>query len=140
MTAIAGSVGSLAGMATYTGMMAAAAAWGTASTGTAISSLSGAAAYNASMAMYGGGTLAAGGGGTATGVIVVGGAVVFVAVAATAAVMYVFHCHDVAQEWKRIGYTIDVLSDHIQRNTHYIRGCTLRSARPFRSYDNGYGR
>jgi len=41
--------------------------FGTASTGTAISALSGAAATNAALAWLGGGTLAAGGGGTAAG-------------------------------------------------------------------------
>ena len=41
--------------------------FGTASTGTAISTLSGAAATNAALAWLGGGTLAAGGGGTAAG-------------------------------------------------------------------------
>lgn len=42
---------------------------GTASTGTAISTLSGAAAYNATLAWFGGGAVAAGGGGMATGAI-----------------------------------------------------------------------
>lgn len=42
-------------------------AWGTASTGTAISSLSGAAATNAALAALGGGPIAAGGGGMAAG-------------------------------------------------------------------------
>ncbi|PWD90512.1 hypothetical protein [Ignatzschineria cameli] len=41
--------------------------FGAASTGTAISSLSGAAAYNATLAWFGGGSLAAGGGGMAAG-------------------------------------------------------------------------
>ncbi len=55
--------------------------FGTASTGTAISSLSGAAATNAATAWLGGGALAAGGGGMAAGAAVltaipfVGGAV-----------------------------------------------------------------
>jgi len=55
-----------------------------ASTGTAISSLSGAAATNAALAWLGGGTLAAGGGGVAAGTTIVaavstGGAVVAIA-------------------------------------------------------------
>jgi hypothetical protein len=41
--------------------------FGTASTGTAISTLSGAAAYNATLAWFGGGAIAAGGGGMAAG-------------------------------------------------------------------------
>ena len=47
---------------------------GTASTGTAISSLSGVAATNATLAALGGGSLAAGGGGMALGTAVLGGA------------------------------------------------------------------
>ncbi|ERT04359.1 hypothetical protein M595_5704 [Lyngbya aestuarii BL J] len=48
---------------------------GTASTGTAISGLSGAAATNATLAWLGGGSLAAGGGGMALGTVVLGGIV-----------------------------------------------------------------
>lgn len=47
-------------------------AFGAASTGTAISSLSGAAATNATLAWLGGGSLAAGGGGMAAGTVVLG--------------------------------------------------------------------
>ena len=47
--------------------------FGTASTGTAISGLSGAAAWNATLAWLGGGSLAAGGGGMALGTFVLGG-------------------------------------------------------------------
>lgn len=50
-----------------TAAMAIATTFGTASTGTAISSLSGAAATNAALAWLGGGTLSAGGGGMAAG-------------------------------------------------------------------------
>lgn len=49
-------------------------ALGTASTGTAISSLSGVAATNATLAALGGGSIAAGGGGMALGTAVLGGA------------------------------------------------------------------
>lgn len=55
------------GAATFTGIPAAVSALGTASTGTAISSLSGAAAQSATGAWLGGGSLAAGGGGVALG-------------------------------------------------------------------------
>ena len=47
--------------------------FGTASTGTAIAGLSGAAAWNATLAWLGGGSLAAGGGGMALGTVVLGG-------------------------------------------------------------------
>ena len=63
--------GALAGAAAYgsVGMLA------TASTGTAIGTLSGAAATNATLAWLGGGSLAAGGGGMAAGAVVLGGIV-----------------------------------------------------------------
>ena len=63
--------GALTGMAAYSGVLA----LGTASTGTAISTLSGVAATNAALAALGGGSLAAGGGGIALGTQILGGAV-----------------------------------------------------------------
>lgn len=67
----AGALGSgaLAGMAAYGGAMMLASA----STGTAISTLAGAAAANATLAWFGGGALAAGGFGMAGGMVVLGG-------------------------------------------------------------------
>lgn len=63
--------------AASTGSLAFMAQFGIASTGTAISSLSGAAATNATLAALGGGSLAAGGGGMALGNAVLGGITVF---------------------------------------------------------------
>lgn len=65
------SAGVLVGWGTYGGVMA----LGTASTGTAIASLSGVAATNATLAWLGGGAIAAGGGGIALGSLVLGGLV-----------------------------------------------------------------
>lgn len=67
-TGIAG--GAAASFAAYSGVMA----FGAASTGTAISTLSGAAATNATLAALGGGSLATGGLGMAGGTAVLGGA------------------------------------------------------------------
>ncbi|MEX0171149.1 hypothetical protein [Streptomyces sp. LMG1-1-1.1] len=64
---VAASVGAKAGT------VAAVGAFATASTGTAISGLSGAAATSAVLAWLGGGSLAAGGGGIAAGTLVLGG-------------------------------------------------------------------
>ncbi|MBN2778668.1 MAG: hypothetical protein JXR36_13565 [Bacteroidales bacterium] len=63
--------GALAGVASYGGAMM----FASASTGTAISSLSGVAATNATMAWFGGGALSAGGFGMAGGALVLGGIV-----------------------------------------------------------------
>lgn len=57
----------------YGGAMSLATSVGIASTGTAISGLSGAAAWNATLAWLGGGSLATGGGGMALGSLVLGG-------------------------------------------------------------------
>lgn len=75
--AIAGgmSAGVAGGVLTAFGAYNAAMALGTASTGAAISTLSGAAATNATLAFFGGGSLAAGGLGMAGGTMVLGGLV-----------------------------------------------------------------
>lgn len=62
-----------AATAGYGGAMGLATSVGVASTGTAIGSLGGAAAWNATLAWLGGGSLAAGGGGMALGSLVLGG-------------------------------------------------------------------
>jgi hypothetical protein len=64
-----------AGAAAGQGTLTMVGLFGTASTGTAISGLSGAAATNATLAWLGGGSLAAGGGGMALGTVVLGGIV-----------------------------------------------------------------
>lgn len=68
------ALGTFGGFAAAGATTAAVAAVGTASTGTAIASLSGAAATNATLAALGGGSIAAGGGGIALGTTVLGAA------------------------------------------------------------------
>ena len=68
------AAGTAGGFAAAGATTAAVMALGTASTGTAIASLSGAAATNATLAALGGGAIAAGGGGMALGSLVLGGA------------------------------------------------------------------
>ena len=70
-TSLGVSAGALAGIAAYSGTMS----LGAASTGAAISSLSGVAASNATLAALGGGALSAGGGGIALGTTVLGGVI-----------------------------------------------------------------
>ena len=67
------SIGGLAALGSWTLVSLV----GTASTGTAIATLSGAAAHNATLAWFGGGALAAGGGGMAAGTVTLG--VIFLA-------------------------------------------------------------
>lgn len=68
------AVGTAGGFAAAGATTAAVMALGTASTGTAIASLSGVAATNAALAALGGGAIAAGGGGIALGSAILGGA------------------------------------------------------------------
>lgn len=68
------ALGTAGGFAASGATTAAVMALGTASTGTAISSLSGVAATNATLAALGGGSLAAGGGGMALGATILGAA------------------------------------------------------------------
>jgi len=68
------AVGTAGGFAAAGATTSAVMALGTASTGTAISTLSGAAAVKATLAALGGGSLAAGGGGMALGSAILGGA------------------------------------------------------------------
>lgn len=75
--------GTAIGVSTALGSWALVSVAGTASTGTALSSLSGIAATNATLAWFGGGSLAAGGGGMALGTTVLGGVVAIGAIAFT---------------------------------------------------------
>lgn len=70
---VGGAKAALGAAAGYGGAVTVATSIGVASTGTAISSLGGAAATNAMLAWFGGGAIAAGGGGMALGVWVLGG-------------------------------------------------------------------
>lgn len=93
VTILAGSMaggtaaGAIAGGAVAFGAYSAAGALATASTGTAIASLSGVAASNATLAFFGGGSLAAGGLGIAGGTMVLGGLVAGPALAVLGFVM-----------------------------------------------------
>ncbi len=101
--AAAGGIGGAAlGSAAAYGTFAAAAAFGTASTGTAISTLSGVAATNATLAVLGGGTLAAGGAGMAGGTLLLTGMVAAPAAALAAAGFYYFNRRRSETEERRL--------------------------------------
>jgi hypothetical protein len=72
--AVGGVGGAVAGAGSVASAMAGVGAFGTASTGTAISTLSGVAAQNATLAWFGGGAMAAGGWGMTAGTVVLTGA------------------------------------------------------------------
>lgn len=108
--ATAGVAGGLAGAAAWTGTLSLIAAYGTASTGTAIATLSGAAAANASLAVLGGGTVAAGGLGVAGGAVVLSGGVLLVVVGVGAAVASGFSYFDEREDMRRIYLTVERLA------------------------------
>lgn len=118
----AGASGAAAGFAVYSGVMAFAAA----STGTPIAALSGAAAYNATMAAIGGGSLAAGGWGMAGGAMVLGGAVVapLILIAGWAYDSHATKALDNAREASRqINDAIDKMDQaeaHLNRVNQYV--------------------
>lgn len=80
----AAAKGVVAGTSTALGAWALVGSYGAASTGTALASLSGAAAQSATLAWFGGGSLAAGGAGAAGGAVVIGGVVAIPALAVMA--------------------------------------------------------
>lgn len=98
-----GTVARAGGMAVGAGVVWAVGTWGVASTGTAISTLSGAAYTSAVMAKLGGGAVAAEGGGMAVGSAVLTGGVVVAAVAVGYGAKKLY---DLANPAQRDGYTI----------------------------------
>jgi hypothetical protein len=114
---MAGTAGTLTGAAAGVATLSLVAAYGTAGTGAAISTLGGAAATDASLALLGGGTLASGGFGVAGGTVLVSTGVGVVIVGVTAAVLYGFHAHEEAQDNIRLAKTISYLT---QKKTFFI--------------------
>ncbi|MFF1738947.1 hypothetical protein [Streptomyces mirabilis] len=100
--AAGGAAGAAVGGAAAYGAFTAAALFGTASTGTAISTLAGVAATNATLALLGGGTLAAGGAGMAGGVLLLTGMVAAPAAALAAAGFYVLRQRRNKKEEERL--------------------------------------
>lgn len=92
--AVAGTSVAILASVAKSGIIMLAATYGTAGTGVAISTLSGAAASNAALAYLGGGTIAAGGGGMALGSLVATGGAAVVLVATTAVIYWGYAAYD----------------------------------------------
>lgn len=110
-SAVGGVSGAIAGVAAGAGTIALVSAYGTASTGTAIASLSGAAASNATLAFLGGGATAAGGGGVVIGSCILGGIVVSTAVIVSTSFVFGYQLFDARQETKRISGVCDKIDN-----------------------------
>ena len=103
----------LGAKAAITGVVA---AYGSAGTGVAIGSLSGAAAKSATLAWLGGGSIASGGFGVAGGTVVLGGAVAVAAIALTFAAKYAVGKYDEYAERQKIGELIRIYSEDSKMN------------------------
>lgn len=106
---VAGTAGIAGGMVAGFGIMSFAMAFGTASTGAAISGLGGAAATSAAMAWLGGGALSAGGFGMAGGAVVMTGGIALAGAAIAGSVYWAYGYFDEKADLKRIGLTLDHL-------------------------------
>ena len=125
--AAAGATGAAASFAVYGGVMAFAAA----STGTPIAALSGAAAYNATMAAIGGGSLAAGGWGMAGGAMVLGAAAV-APILVVAGLAYALHAEkaltnaeEQSKEVNKALEKMDLAEARLNKITNYIQRINL---------------
>jgi len=118
--AISATKGAVAGVSTALGTWALVGTFGVASTGTAIGSLSGAAASNAILAWLGGGSIAAGGGGIAAGTAVLGGLVAIPVLAISGLFQHLAANKKIKQlkeeEIKILGYINDIKKNLVQFN------------------------
>lgn len=118
----AGTIGSATGAVAGAGMILFATTYGTAGTGVAISTLSGAAANSAALAWLGGGSLAAGGGGSALGSVVLSGGIAAVAIVAAGVIYWGFAKYDNSEVNHRHQYT----SDYLLKNTDLLNKLSTR--------------
>jgi len=109
-TMVATGVGTGVALAITGGAVWIVGTFGTASTGTAISTLSGAASSNAILAWFGGGSVAAGGGGVSLGAAVLTGGFVIIVLGGTLAVLYYYKWKDARENRERIAFLLDEAS------------------------------
>lgn len=107
--------GAAAAYAVYGGVMA----LGAASTGTSIATLSGAAAYNATMAAIGGGSLAAGGFGMAGGAAILGG-VVAAPVLAIAGWAFASHAEEALSKAQQTRREVNKFIEQVETSCEYL--------------------
>ncbi|MDP8322448.1 MAG: hypothetical protein RAO94_08870 [Candidatus Stygibacter australis] len=87
----------------------------TASTGTAISHLSGVAATNAITAWFGGGAISAGGGGMAAGTLVLSGGTFVIVVAITAGMKIIFQIEDAKTQYNLLVGKITIVKENLNQ-------------------------
>lgn len=116
----AGAAGAAAAYAVYGGVMAVAAA----STGTPIAALSGAAAYNATMAAVGGGSIAAGGFGMAGGAMVLGG-VVAAPIMAIAGWAFASHAEEALSDARKTRKEVNEIVSKMEKGRNQLSKTSL---------------
>ncbi len=121
---VVSSVG--AGTSTAIGAYTLVGAIGVASTGTAIGSLSGVAATNATLAWFGGGAIAAGGGGMALGTVVLGGVVAGPAILMSGFFLAA-HAEKVKTEVAQHIAAMDVAQAQMKRNRATLTAICVRA-------------
>jgi hypothetical protein len=124
--AISATKGAVAGVSTALGTWALVGTFGFASTGTAIGTLSGAAASNAILAWLGGGSIAAGGGGMAVGGVVLGGLVAIPVIAVTGLFQHLVVNKKIKQ-LKEEEFKIFEFMENIKRNLVQFDAIEMRS-------------
>ena len=117
ITAISGAAGAIGSLAFTSGVLGGAMAFGTAGTGVAISTLSGAALTNASLAYVGGGAIAAGGGGMALGSIVLTGGAAIAGIAVCAAVSIAHSQLDEVNQKRLALRRLSIVEQHLKNAT-----------------------
>lgn len=119
------AAGGAGGVLTAAGAYGLVGIFGSASTGTAISTLTGIAAKNATMAWFGGGAIAAGGGGIVTGACILGGLVAGPA-------LYVFgswlksSADDVERRVRKDSLAMNVAMKEIRERRREVHGAIMR--------------
>lgn len=108
--AISATKGLATGVSTAAGAWALVSTFGAASTGTAIGTLSGVAATNATLAWFGGGAVAAGGAGVAGGALALGGLVAVPALVLTGVFSHIKANKQIAKIEKQIYQIIDTIN------------------------------
>ena len=140
--------GTSVGISTALGTWALVGTFGSASTGTAIATLSGVAASNATLAWLGGGALAAGGGGMAAGAVVLGGIVLIPALAVMGVFSHVKANKKIAEIQKAIVTATEAIVSYkkalislsaLQRRNEEMTHALERSAEVFeRQYNSAF--
>lgn len=114
-SAASGGLGAIAGVGVTTGAWVLVGTYGTASTGTAISSLSGGAAANAITAWFGGGSIATGGGGMAMGGMVLTGIGACVVIAVTVGSYFIYKHLDEKEQNNLIMGRLQIISERVEK-------------------------